>query len=173
MALLNDEQMMEAARRMAIGTARRTLVQEFMVKLQQENLLPDEDEQKLRNRLSNELASAQPGNARFAETKYGDLVAIEQHVLQEAFTEEHIQMRDGFVEFLKEQMLGLKTTLEKVNALCDEYLNSADCVPTTPQEFAALQNTQLRLTSEFREVMMLFLKLTATQADPLTVKALP
>lgn len=166
MAILTEDQMQYAARRLASGTSRMTLLDEFYDEMEANGTLPDEPRSDTRRKISNELAYATPGNPRFAETKYGELVRVEQSAIQELFTEAFIDERDNFVDYLKEHLATLRETMAKLNEQCQLYLESPDATPTTPQEYAALQNTALRIAEERRKSTLIYLKMAQLWGDP-------
>ena len=88
--LIKQEDMLDAARRIARGVPIRSLLDEY-----EENVRnsPDIDvgdmtRQELRATLSNELNSANPASPRYKETKYQPIQQLEQQLLRAEYKED-------------------------------------------------------------------------------------
>ena len=138
--LLTEEQLRDAARQMAHGISRRSLIDGLHDELVGGPSYPEgKNQQQVRDLISNELASAQKGNPRFAEGRYGQLWDTELELIREAYVDMHFETRNQIVELLKEQVDNLTKDSRILQATLDTYEPEA----TSPPDY--LQLYQLKL----------------------------
>ena len=156
---------------MARGIARSSLIDTYYDELQAADKLPaDKTVKQVRATLSNELGTAQPGHQNFAAQKFGEVIQVEQHLMRETYTEQHVEQLDEFIRELGDQLDTARTLFHQVIEQCRAYLEDGEATPTTPQEFAAMVTTALKLADAHQKTAATYLQLTQANANPALTK---
>ena len=166
--ILNQQQLNESARAMALGETRRALVDSYAKLL---DGTPDigYTGQELRNLISNELASAQKGSSRYAATKYDAIYAEENALMEDSFGDEAIQARNLLVNTLKMHIDRLQERISELREALDEY-GFAVTLPTEKKQFEELL---LKFEDQLEEKIFRLAKLTGTlEQQPTNLKEL-
>ena len=160
--LLSEEQLREAARQMAHGISRRSLIDGLHAELVGGPSYPEgKSQQQVRDLISNELASAQKGNPRFAEKKYGQLWDTELELIRESYVDMHYETRNQIVERLKEQVDNLTKDGHAIQDALDNYEPQA----TNPPDYLQLYNLKLKMNAQLLESAALLHRITGRLTD--------
>ena len=166
--ILSQEQLNESARSMALGTARRVLVDRYAKLLDGS---PDigYTGQELRDMISRELASCQKGNARYAATKYDDIYAEENALMENAFGDEALIARNLLVNTMKMHIELLQERIGELRKALEDY----DFAVTLPPEKKQFEELLLKFEAELEEKIFKLAQLTgALEYQPTNLREL-
>lgn len=173
MSLLTEAQLIEACQGFAHGSSSKYFIDKFYQELHDNDTLPtDKSEAEIRKLLSNELATTKPSSPRFLRTKFGEIVELERHLMEQEWAARYHENVDALLNECREQLEGVNQRIKLLQEAVDGYFTDAEAqtIPKTPQEFSAASTALLRLQKEQRELRMLIVKVSENLANPIDVR---